>query len=144
MNYVPLVDKSQANMSNIKPTFLDHIVLIVKDLERSKDFYNKFLGESGEKYSDSISYKIGDLKVFFGLPYKKYQMPDKDAGGLNHLAFGVRTIDELKKFEKILNDSNLQNSGITIEKDSKREFIWLDDPDGYRLEFYLRPVENYS
>jgi glyoxylase I family protein len=128
-------------MNNMKPTFLDHIVLIVQDLQRSKDFYDKFLGEAGEKYDDSISYQIGDTKIFFGLPYKEHQAPDKDAGGINHLAFGVRTIEELKRFEKLLTDKGIKNSGLQVERDSKRDFIWFDDPDGYRLEFYLRSLK---
>ena len=125
-------------MNNMKPSFLDHIVLIVKDLQKTKDFYSKFLGTPEEKYSDSISYKIGNTKIFFGLPYKNYVVPDKDAGGFNHLAFGVRTLNELQKFEKVLTDGCIKNSGIIKEKDSKLDFIWFDDPDGYRLEFYLR------
>ena len=124
----------------MQPKFIDHIVIIVKDLAISKDFYSKFLGEPEENYNDSISYKIGDTKIFFGLPYGEWQKTDKDLSGLNHLAFGVRTMEELNIFGKIINDSNIKNSGIIKEKDSKKDFIWFDDPDGNRLEFYCRPV----
>lgn len=123
----------------MQPKFIDHIVIIVKNLKKTKSFYNKFLGEPQEKYDDSVSYKIGDTKIFFGLPYGEWQDSDKDHTSLNHLAFGVRTPDELKEFEKLLNDSGIKNSGLQIEKDSKRDFIWFDDPDGYRLEIYCRP-----
>jgi len=123
----------------MQPKFIDHIVLIVKDKNVTKEFYDKFLGEPEEAYEDSISYKIGETKIFFGLPYGEYQNYNKDLSGLNHLAFGVRTIEELQEFEKVLNDSNINNSGIIKEKDSKKDFIWFDDPDGIRLEFYCRP-----
>ncbi|MSU45356.1 MAG: hypothetical protein EXS47_01875 [Candidatus Zambryskibacteria bacterium] len=103
----------------MRPTFLDHIVIIVKDLKKTKDFYSHFLGEPKEKYDDSISYQIGDTKIFFGLPYGEWQDTDKDKSGLNHLALGVRTLEELNQFEKLLNDSGIKNSGITVEKDSK-------------------------
>jgi len=123
----------------MQPKFIDHIVLLVKNLEETKDFYNKFLGTPGEKYSDSISYKIGETKIFFGLPYGEWKDSDKDLSGFNHLAFGVRTIEELREFEKTLNNSNIKNSGIIKEKDAGKDFIWFDDPNGYRLEIYCRP-----
>ena len=124
----------------MQPKFIDHIVLIVKDIKETEEFYNKFLGEPGHIYDDSISYKIGETKIFFGLPYGKWQDTNKDLSGFNHLAFGVRTMEELEEFEKILNDANIKNSGIIKEKDSKKDFIWFDDPNGYRLEFYRRPL----
>jgi len=31
-----------------------------------------------------------------------------------------------------------ENSGIILDKYKQREYIWLDDPDGIRQEFYLR------
>ena len=126
----------------MKIKFIDHIVIIVKDTKISENFYNKFLGTPGHVYADSISYKIGDTKIFFGLSYGEWQSNDKDKSGLNHLAFGVRTMGELKEVEIVLNSSDIKNSGIIKEKDSKKDFIWCDDPDGHRLEFYLRPESN--
>ena len=124
--------------ADMKPKFIDHIVIIIKDIKKTEKFYNKFLGKPEYTYKDSISYKIGETKIFFGLPYGEWRSTNKDLSGLNHLAFGVRTIEELRKFKEILNDSNIKNSGIIKEKDSKKDFIWFDDPDGIRLEFYLR------
>ena len=102
------------------------------------------MGEPITKDKEQVAYKIGDTKLFFGLPYKDYERHDKDKYGLNHLAFGVRSIDELKKFEAKLNQGEIKNSGIQIDKWGKKEFIWFDDPDGYRLEFYYRPAQNNS
>lgn len=125
-----------------KPSFIDHLVLIVKDIKKTIDFYNAFLGKPENLEKDSVSYKIGDTKIFFGLPYKEYDNPDKDMGGINHIALGIRTIDELRFFESILNNASIKNSGIQVDKYGQKEFIWFDDPDGYRLEFYLRPNED--
>ena len=126
----------------MKPDYIDHIVVIVKNVEKTKEFYSKFLGQPDYVSEDSISYKIGKTKIFLGLSYGKYQKFDKDRGGLNHLAFGVKTDEELKEFSKVLNIFNIKNSGIQIDKYGGKEFVWFDDPDGYRLEFYLRPSEN--
>jgi len=125
----------------MKPSFIDHIVLIVKDVEITANFYNTFLGEPVQKDKEQIAWKIGKTKLFFGLPYKNYVLGDKDSYSLNHLAFGVRSIEELKQFEKILNDARIANKGIRLDKYGKREYVSFDDPDGYRIEFYHRPLE---
>lgn len=122
----------------MKPKFIDHIVLIVKDVKRTADFYSRFLGKPLQLEKEQVAFQIGETKLFFGLPYGEYEKHDKDKYGLNHLAFGVRSLTELRKFEEILNKVGIKHSGIQIDKYGKKEFIWFDDPDGIRLEFYLR------
>jgi glyoxylase I family protein len=129
---------------NMKLTFIDHIVLIIKDVSTTEKFYSSFLGKPVQLEKEQVAYKIGESKIFFGLPYGKYKAGDKDRSGLNHLAFGVRTLKELKEYEKILKKAKIKNSGIKIDKYGKKEFIWLDDPDGIRIEFYCRPKETAS
>lgn len=126
----------------MKPQFIDHIVIIVKDIERTASFYGNFLGEPITKDKEQVVFKIADTKLFFGLPYKDYEWQDKDKYGLNHLAFGVRNIDELKEFETALNQANIKNSGVQVDKWGKKEFIWFNDLDGYRLEFYYQPANS--
>ena len=122
----------------MKPNSIDHIVIVVKDIAKTEKFYSQFLGKPKHLGDDSVSYDVGGTQIFFGLPYKDYQAHDKDKYGLNHLAFRASSLDELKEFEKILNSTGVKNSGIQIDKYGSKEFIWFDDPDGYRLEFYLR------
>ncbi|HLD05230.1 MAG TPA: VOC family protein [Candidatus Nanoarchaeia archaeon] len=128
----------------MKPNFIDHIVVWVKDVERTAIFYSTFLGTPIQKEKEVVAWKIGDTKVFFGLPYEEKENCvafDKENIGLNHLAFGVRTLEELKQWEQTLNNAHIKHSGIKICPYSKKEFIWFDDPDGIRLEFYLRPKD---
>ncbi|MCX6703431.1 MAG: VOC family protein [Candidatus Zambryskibacteria bacterium] len=120
------------------PAFIDHIVIIVKNIEETEKFYTKFLGSPLELSKEQVVYKIEETKIFFGLPYSEWKEIDKDASGLNHLAFGVKTAEELREFEKTLNDANIKNSGVQIDKWGNKEFIWFDDPNRYRLEFYCR------
>ena len=123
----------------MKLNFIDHIVLIIKDLKKSERFYASFLGKPLHKDKYSVSYQIGDTKLFLGLPYGKLKRKfDKEEIGMNHLAFGVRKLSELKSLEKILKKTHIKNSGIQIDKYGKKPFIWFDDPDSMRLEFYLR------
>ncbi len=48
---------------------------------------------------------------------------------------------ELKHYKQILSKAKIKHSGIKVDKYGNKEFIWFDDPDGIRLEFYLRPTE---
>ncbi|MHB1316895.1 MAG: VOC family protein [Minisyncoccota bacterium] len=120
------------------PTFIDHLVILVKNIQETEKFYTKFLGNPIELTEEQVAYKIGDTKIFFGLSYSEWKEIYKDASGLNHLAFGVRIESELREFEKILNNADINNSGIQMDKWGSKKFIWFDDPNGYRLEFYCR------
>ena len=92
----------------MKPSFLDHIVLIVKDINETQRFYSSFLGDPDYLDSEQVVYKIGETKMFFALPYKEWETLDKDKGGLNHVAFGARTSEELKEFEETLNKASIK------------------------------------
>jgi len=120
--------------------FIDHIVLIVSSIQRTKRFYSSFLGKPHSQDKDAIAYTIGNTKLFFAPPYKKIKnnVFNSDRIGLNHLAFGVRTHNELKRFEQKLIKAKIKNSRIQIDKHGKKEYVWFDDPDKIRIEFYLR------
>jgi catechol-2,3-dioxygenase len=84
-------------------------------------------------------YIVGVTRIFFTLadesPIETY---DKEKVGLNHYAFGVGSLGELEAIQAQLEVSGIQNSGIKIDEYGSKEFIWLNDPEGLRLEFYLR------
>ena len=122
-------------------SFIDHIVIVVQDLRRTEQFYTVFLREPVHVDAESVAYQIGETKLFFVLPYGQFSKTDKDEGSLNHVAFGVRTSKELSESETILNKAKIKHSGIQIDRYGNKEFIWFDDPDGYRVEFYCRPAE---
>lgn len=118
--------------------FLDHLVISTTNFKKSTKFYEGFLGKAKVTQWDA-HWIIGSTKLFITFPYKKSAKSfDKHNIGLNHLAFGVGALSELKKYERRLNKAKIKHSGIQIDKYSNKEFIWFDDPDGIRLEFYLR------
>jgi glyoxylase I family protein len=127
----------------ICPKFVDHLVLRVAELDKTERFYTALLGQSPEQAEDSLMYRAGDTRLFFTLSNRSQQGTyEKERVGLNHLAFGVRTLEELKTIRAQLDSAGIAHSGIQIDHYGKKEFIWLDDPDGMRIEFYLRPVLN--
>lgn len=117
---------------------VDHIVISVSNLQVSKDFYESFLGKSNIS-KDDISWKLGKSKLFITAPYTDTAQPfNKDNIGLNHIALGVGSFGDLKRLEKTLISAGIKNSGIENDKYGGKSFLWFDDPDKIRLEFYLR------
>jgi glyoxylase I family protein len=124
----------------IRPLFVDHLVWRVRDLSQTEKFYAPLLGAPRQRAADSLMYQVGNTRLFFtrchGHPAGPY---DKERVGLNHFALGVRTLEDLKKIEAQLDAAGIAHSGIKLDPYGSKEFIWMDDPDGLRLEFYMRP-----
>jgi len=122
------------------PAFVDHVVLRVAELDRTERFYTAVLAQSPCRAEDSLMYQLGDARLFFTACRHHRQEPyDKEKVGLNHIAFGVRSLEELHAIHARLKNHGISNSGIRMDGYGNKEFIWLDDPDGMRIEFYLRP-----
>jgi glyoxylase I family protein len=124
----------------IYPEFVDHLVFRVAELDRTERFYSALLGQPSQKVAGSLMYAAGDTRLFFTCgvesPRGTYE---KEKVGLNHIAFGVRTLKELQTIQAQLDNAGISHSGIKLDRYGLKEFIWLDDPDGMRVEFYLRP-----
>jgi catechol 2,3-dioxygenase-like lactoylglutathione lyase family enzyme len=123
----------------ICPNFVDHLVFRVPDMERTERFYSALLGQP-LKEDDYLMYICGDTRLFFTRSAEPGQGKyEKEKTGLNHIAFGVRTLEELKTIHGQLNAGEISHSGIKLWQDGLTEYMWLDDPDGMRIEFWLRP-----
>ena len=124
-----------------KLLFVDHIVLTIRDISATRKFYAEIFGSPDYNEEHFIMYQLGQTKLFLSLPYKALQPGDtfdSNRIGLEHFAIGVLTLDDLKKIQTSLDKSFVKHSGIHVDSDSGKEKIWLDDPNGIRLEFYLR------
>ena len=123
----------------IYPAFVDHLVFRVAELVRTERFYTALLGQPTAKSEFSVMYRVGDTRLFFTLADASLLATfNKENVGLNHLAFGVRTGEELRAIETQLEGQGISHSGIGLDRYGQKEYIWLDDPDGMRVEFYLR------
>jgi glyoxylase I family protein len=97
----------------------------------------------GEPYrvEGYVMYSAGDTLLFFTPSAENTEAFDKEKVGLNHIALGVRSIDELRMVESQLNQAAIAHSGIKLWQDGLTSYIWLDDPDGIRVEYWLRLPE---
>jgi glyoxylase I family protein len=120
--------------------FIDHLVLVVSDIGRTREFYSKIFGEPARQNERSLVYPIGKTRLFLVLPHGT--LPENDVFspnriGLEHFAIGIGSVEELTEVEKVLNAGGIVHSGIHIDSNSKREKIWLNDPDKIRIEFFI-------
>ena len=124
----------------IHPEFIDHLVFRISELDRTERFYTALLGQPLYRAEDSLMYMVGGTRLFFtSLTEPQTRTYDKEKIGLNHIAFGVRSLSELEVLQAQLEAARISHSGIKLDQYGLKEFIWLDDPDGLRIEFYLRP-----
>ncbi|PYT76429.1 MAG: hypothetical protein DMG40_26200 [Acidobacteria bacterium] len=97
-------------MNNALPQFVDHLVFRVRNLEASERFYTHLLGSPPRRNPESVMWQVGDTRLFFTKASADDSRYDKEQIGLNHLAFGVRSVNELRTIVKRLDDAPSRNS----------------------------------
>jgi catechol-2,3-dioxygenase len=120
---------------------IDHLVFRVRDIPTSKTFYRALFGEPAFQNDDIFLYTIGTTnRLFFTKATSPASTPyDKEHVGLNHMAFGVESLAHLEQIHSHLQSAGIPNSGIGIDPQGKQNYIWLNDPNGLRIEFYCTP-----
>jgi catechol-2,3-dioxygenase len=130
----------------VKPKQLGHLVLRVRDLDRSERFYTDALGLD-------VTGKIADRMVFMSAGEPSHELalmsvgpdapgPEKDRVGLYHFAWEMESFEDLKKLYAELKDKAVPISGIGDHGASLG--VYFSDPDGNELEaFYELPREQW-
>jgi len=133
--------KPDSRHSPVRIRKLGHIVLQVRDVERSIKFYTEILNFRVSDRQDTggtFLTAVGDHHTIGLFPSDgaTAETPSEGAIRLHHFAFEVASIDELFEVR-----SYLRERGIPIEFEGRRrlgshtslEFL---DPDGYAVELY--------
>ena len=129
----------------IKLQRIGHILLTVRDLERSKAFYTKILGfkvleqdpdhgglflSLGEYGNTLDLFPSSDPDAF---PRQKAGLGMRAGLGVKHTAFAVATEDDLKQAYFALKDAGVEIHRA-VDHESQKS-IYFFDPDGILLEF---------
>jgi lactoylglutathione lyase len=115
----------------IQITGVDHVVLHVSDVQRSKKFYTEILGMTAYREDDGQAFlHAGQQGV--ALFKKGGDAPLTVGNDLNHLALNVETgtYETLK--------AELERNGVTVTgRPGDDRCIYFRDPDGHRLQLIV-------
>ncbi|MEK7228520.1 MAG: VOC family protein [Candidatus Binatota bacterium] len=125
-----------------------HLVLRVKDLERSKRFFTEVLGlplvgDNGKGmlfFSPDVKdnhHVLAIRQANDGAP-----LPDPDQVGMEHVAYELASFTELQEAYRIFKENNVKIRHAVFHGITKS--IYFYDPDGNMLEVYCNvPPEEY-
>ncbi len=123
---------------------LGHVVLKVRDAQRSKEFYTRALGlklahEDRDRGAVFLSCwtQHHDLALF---QLATGEAPEATRPGLHHMAWQLGSFEELQATYRELRELGIPVES-TIEHNVTRS-VYFHDPDGNRVELYCDMVED--
>ena len=125
----------------IKPVKLGHLVIRVRDAQRSEDFYHKVLGLEVRNRA-----RGGKMIFFTSNPDIDHELavaelgenaagPFPDQVGLYHMAWELADMDELKDAYQVVLENKVEIAGFGDHGDTKG--LYIRDPDGIEIELYV-------
>ncbi|OGM76679.1 hypothetical protein A2210_01495 [Candidatus Woesebacteria bacterium RIFOXYA1_FULL_40_18] len=123
----------------IKGYGIAHTTLTVSDIQRTKKFYERLFQVKlpmDNKFSLSLL-KVG-IPCWFVQWEKQYPKDrfDERRIGLDHIAFELKTLGELKKIIARLDEMRIKNAGLERFAD-KYPYVAFRDPDNIQTEFFI-------
>lgn len=131
-------------MPMIKPSRLGHLVIRVRDLERSEEFYTQVLGlevkaRGGDRMvffrsNPDVDHDLAIMKISGDAP-----PPEPDRVGLYHFAYELGSIEEIKDAYQVVQEKGVRVAGFGDHGDTKG--LYILDPDGIEIELYALAPE---
>ena len=122
-----------------RPMYLQHVNLYVRDAERSKQWYEDLLGLHTYEYRPGwAAFMSADTEQSHEVALMQLgpdaALQQKGQVGLNHLAWRLESLDDLREFYHRLKEKGqpidrIADHGISLG-------IYLRDPDGNGVEVY--------
>lgn len=118
---------------------IDHVTLSVSNIEQTRKFYNALFQIEFEKHKEnSFNLLKVNIPVWFVQWEKQYPRDrfDERRIGLDHIAFHLDTLEELKKFVSRLKEMGVKTVGLERFA-GKYPYVAFRDPDNIQTEFFI-------
>jgi lactoylglutathione lyase len=116
-------------------TGMDHVGVIVSDMEKSKKFYQEIIGAEQIHTYENENVQLAFYKIGSGvveLVKRKHVEHTRNLGVVEHIAFTVDNIEQCVKELKAKNIKLISENIITMEN---KLLFFFEGPDGEKLEF---------
>lgn len=126
---------------DIQTPGIHHLALRVTDYEQSKHFYLNTLGfEQILEKPGLCLFRAGNTAIAILGP--RDNTPDKEQFnpfqvGLDHLAIGCESKEDLESVAETLDHNNVENTGINHDDILDKDYIAFKDPDRISWEYYM-------
>lgn len=116
---------------HLKTDGIDHINLMVKDLEKTTIFWNKLLGfRILEELADENGRIIGNKNAMIAI-YQTPNMEKVEKNGLSHISFHIENFEDVERILKKMN-LKMKYNKVFYWEDSRS--VYIEDPNGYEIE----------
>lgn len=117
---------------------LNHIILTVSDVARSRAFYGGLLNFDLNDIADGFYFVSGGV-AFFLFPSRQPILDDRFDEfriGLDHLAFTAPDEDALQLLVEKLKAAGVETQGVELYHTGNK-YVAFRDPDNIQLEYWL-------
>lgn len=122
---------------------LNHIILTISDVERSRRFYRDLLGFNVYNVSDDpgagFLFETDGITLFF-FPSREPLPGDRFSEfriGLDHLAFTAFSLPALDALAERLIAAGVETRGVERFSPTGNWYVAFRDPDNIQLEYWL-------
>jgi catechol 2,3-dioxygenase-like lactoylglutathione lyase family enzyme len=117
---------------------LNHIIMTIKDVKISQEFYGDLLGFETKNIADGFFFMTGGVSIFFFSPRRP--IPDDRFNefriGLDHLAFTAPSESALQSLAEKLQAAGVETKGVETYHTGNK-YVAFRDPDNIQLEYWL-------
>jgi glyoxylase I family protein len=117
---------------------LNHIIMTIKDVKISQEFYGDLLGFETKPIADGFFFMTGGVSIFFFSPRRP--IPDDRFNefriGLDHLAFTAPSESALQSLAEKLQAAGVETKGVETYHTGNK-YVAFRDPDNIQLEYWL-------